>query len=328
MLKYFCILIAGLYVIPSFGGATLQDCEVNFYNAPGLISYQNGVPVVSSYTCKPCSNVHIGNVYFSSSVGGKITKDECYTRTACSDLGYDGWMCTLFYSGKSFCTQANTPRPAHLEYQGNTLVCVSNDDRACSGFNLSDNYIFDVANGSFVQSDQTGNASWNPETYTWNVSSCRLEKNNQNITANNANCKGNIWRCCPSISGNAAEGFSIGYGYAHYYCTYCREGLKPYILNKAENPMLPMTHISDETGGTHIAGACSAVEAGYYSTGCSITYPLNSANIPENCHLQCPENMTTLDPGADSINSCVPYGGTYCDQTGCFTFGTDASVCP
>ena len=307
----------------------LQQCQPNYYNSNTchLGAMGNG-PL--GYECKPCDNVYKDGKHFPWSTGGTVTIDKCYIKLSCSNLNPSReWMCTLFYNGENFCTVSNndnTPVDAHMENinYGNfsELGCVLNT-KNCSDFDLADNYSIEWASGNFAQSDQHGTANWNTSTYTWNVNNCVLQKNNLNINRYDRNCTGNVWRSGASISGNAVTGYTINYsnGVSWYYCTHCDAGSQPQI--NGTNQAYDYGCLRYESDSSYFACACEAVEAGYYSTDCSITYPLNSANIPETCHLTCPADMTTLDPGADSINSCVPKGRTYCDQTGCFTLGTN-----
>ncbi len=280
------------------------------------------------YECKPCGSVYIGNVNFHLSPGGEITIDKCYARQNCENINHNDWMCTLFHGGENFCTQGNTNvlRPAHLEYitADTGLGCVSNDNKNCSEFNLDSVYPFSWASGNFAQSDQHGTANWNTSTYTWNVSSCMLQHNNLNITQENKDCKGNVWRSGATISGNAATGYTINYsnGNNWYYCTHCDPGKKPEIFSIGEAVDFYGCN-RYESGGSYIACACSDVELGFYSDGCDINYPLDSQTVPNACHKQCPENMTTLNPGASGVNDCVPDGsGLYSDLTGWFRLGS------
>ena len=253
--------------------------------------------------------------------------NNCRLNTSCED----GILCFLTYGGLSGCVSlSGATQNKHLEKLDGSVTCVDNH-KDCNQFDLAGNYQLGWADGIWEKQDQYESASWDTNNGTWNVNNCLLQKNNLNINRYERNCTGNVWRSGASISGNAVSGFKINYsdGTNWYYCTHCDAGKTPQIFDVDEAQM-SYGCLRYESGGQYLACACTDVEVGYYSDGCNWTYPLDPLN-PSGaavCHQPCPANMTTLDSGADSINSCVPNGQPYCDQTGCFTLGTDASVCP
>ena len=373
MLKYFCILIAGLYVIPSFGcgeGCTsdeccvqacgiqcyldpqygtscvcdecqtgLKNCPQNFYNAE--VCQSAGEP---GYECASCNDVYKEEIHFRYSDGGTVGINGCYMKSVHTVSGED-WLCKLFYNGHTFCSLFNdisVLKPGHLEKMfypnGGWATVMVDNTKACSEFDLSNDgnlgqlavdYAGTQGMVGWSKNLQQGTAVWNTSNYKWDVEhNCQLLQSVTKIKRGNltTNCNGYIFRMGAGTVGSSLTGFSIKYtGEDTYFCSNCDGGKTPEILPWSGNNYYGCSfwNIGSGGNGNYKVCACSAVESGFYSDGCDWEYPLNSANIPENCHLQCPENMTTLDPGADSINSCVPYGRTYCDQTGCFTLGTN-----
>jgi len=266
----------------------------------------------------------------------------CHLASGCYliDTQVCGGTCLIHADGTSYCQGSAAGK--HLEYDADdNLVCYSNS-LPCSDFNASGcTHQSGTAHWSAVWN--TDNVIHNPWEYyihdymAWDVNECKCEQDGVYLSSYKCTGKHPV-----GLSGNTVTDL-LGRGSyeqavysrrdkikyrsgTNYYCTHCDAGMKPVIFERGNIPR-QYSACSKNDEGSHLACACSNVESGFYSDGCDWQYPLNSANIPENCHLQCPENMTTLDSGADSINSCVPYGGTYCDQTGCFKLGTNADLC-
>ncbi|MBP5485746.1 MAG: hypothetical protein J6Y07_03510 [Alphaproteobacteria bacterium] len=289
-------------------GRPMEYCSVNEYN----FCRADGV-----WECRPCSSLSaINGVSFTESVGGQITEDKCFYSGTCSS-GY----CQLLHNGNSWCTHNNIPHPYHLEVENFGSPQCKPNMRSCSDFNLGGTYQLEWVSGYFAKSDQKGNATWDMTTYNkWDVSNCYLEKDVQNITRYDRNCEeGTVWRSGPELSGSAVMGFKIKYdlGVSWYYCKECAPGKSPVIVDLGTAFDL-YSCSRNESGSQYLMCKCESVAAGWYSTGCTVNYDLNSNAIPSDCHRSCPTGSTTLSPGADSADDCVP-NGTYCDQTGCFT---------
>lgn len=260
---------------------------------------------------------------------------SCYIEntTVCGDY------CMLYADGHTQCNGSAVGK--HLEYDENDNLVCYNDNLPCSDF----------ATNGCTQSSQSGAAHWkqimnsdnvihNPWEYAiqfyyaWDVNECKCE---QSVNLSNYNCTGKR----SALLNNNVVTDMLGRGSyeqavysrrdtikyrpgTNYYCTHCDAGKYPRIFDKTNVPR-PYSACSKNDDGVYIACACSDVEVGFYSDGCNIEYPLNSEIVPNACHIQCPDDMTTLNPGASSQNECVPDGEQiYCDETGCFHLGQNA----
>ena len=68
------------------------------------------------------------------------------------------------------------------------------------------------------------------------------------------------------------------------------------------------------------------VHAPYYTSGCTISYPLNN---PESnmCRMECPTGLETVINGAESSADCLPTDMSYEDSTGTFRLGSNPALC-
>lgn len=362
MLKYFCILIAGLYVIPSFGcgeGCTSDECCVQ---ACGIQCYLDPRYGTSCVCDEPEPEPEIpwcehGQYLEWNSQNGSWFCKNCPSKYPDSDGAYyhitncylmDDEVCggTCFiHKDRSYCFGNASGK--HLEYDANdNLVCVNNNV-PCSDFNAS----------GCVQSGQVGNAHYitiwntdneihNPWEYyihdynAWDVSECKCE---QSANFPDYKCSGgrtlglsnnivtDLLGRGPYEQAVYSRKDSIKYNnVGNYYCTHCNEGTKPRIFNKNSVPR-PYNTCKKDDAGNFIACACEDVEADYYSIGCDLpNYPWTTQpDVPAACHTQCPAHTTTNDvTGATDVNQCIPDGAmTYCDSVGCFKLGQDSSLC-
>ena len=304
---YWLIVSYGLLIfVPdmSVADSCRVTCVANEYNSGETCQG----PLGGGYMCKPCPT----KFPYKDSGNGGIS--SCYVAKSCEQTN-----CRLYNNGTSDCTGS------HPEYVNNSLTCLS-QTRACSDFELSSALDITLAGnnvGQWQKSDQIGEAVWNGNV--WVSDGCRLQRTVQNIaTSHPAECaEGVVWRNTSEFVWNATRGgYLVDYtgSLDWYYCTKCGAGKLPVILSYTDAFDLWSCWRSDGTN-PYLACSCENVANGFYSTGCTISYPLNSPSIPVGC--KCGSN-TGLVPSSDG-NSCVPDGTEYCDGIGCFTLGT--SVC-
>ncbi len=258
---------------------------------------------------------------YPNSPGGNIGINKCFVTKQCGSA-----LCQLYYNGTQHCDIA------YLEYDNaGTLRCKSGP-KDCHDFNFTNNFDANVTNPvsmTWQKTNQVGQATWYALSGGWNVENCRLQKDAVSITGSK-NCNGTIWRSWAEAVWNADAGhYDINYtGDDRYYCTQCVEGKMPTIVSAPDGQAGYGCVWNESGGGSYVACACTDVEVGYYSAGCDFNsdYPLSSLTLPAGaamCHQQCPENMTTLNPGASGVNDCVPDGsGLYSDLTGWFRLGS------
>lgn len=282
--------------------AGLEECPAGQYNAV-YVSGEAG----TIYTCVSCP------AKFPYSDGGTIVIDSCYvTKNGC------GTGCRLYHNGTSNCTDR------HPEYGSDGLLHCLSQTRDCRDFELSPKPNINARFGNlgqWQQLDQIGNAVWNGSS--WVSDGCRLQRTVSNLTTySQAACtEGVIWRYWPDIVWDASRGYyNVNYnnGVDWYYCTKCGAGKSPVILSSGEAFDLWGCERLEGTN-PYLACSCKNVADGFYSTGCTIEYPLYGDEIPIDC--KCGSNAgLTLSTGGDF---CVPDGTTqYCDTIGCFTLGT------
>ena len=288
-----------------------QTCLENEYSS-GTCTMGGSVPIYGK-NCKLCPDD------FPNSVGGTAGIDECFRQQTCTN---QSWNCVLYHDGRTWCQYQGAPVPYHIEKNGSGFECVSNTSRSCAEFSVSGTYSMRFATGDFGSNDRLGNATWNSNNYTWDVSECRLQRDNKSLNVphepTSMHCTGTVWTPGDAVVGNAADGFT-GIRYANqirrYYCTSCGADKSPIILHYTDAFDLYSCY-SNWLGGQYFACGCENVANGFLSEGCDINYPLNSLNIPYSCK-HCDTDMTFNDDGT----ACVPDGTEYCDGTGCFTLG-------
>ncbi len=285
---------------------TVTNCSQGQYNKYGCHG-QGAMTGYTGYECEPCP------AKFPYSAGGSVFIDSCYVTTnVCGQS-----TCRLYGDGHSDCSDS------HPEYINNVLTCLPKT-RACSDFELSSVYNIDARFGNlgqWYQSDQMGNAVWNGTG--WVADGCSLTRTVSNITTSHpATCdEGVIWRRGPNVVWDASRGYyNINYsnGVDWYYCTQCGAGKAPVILSFGE-AFDDWACNRLEGTNPYMACSCENVSSGFYSTGCTIDYPLNNSVVPIGCTCGLNTGFVLSANG----NSCVPDSTEYCDSVGCFMLGSD-----
>lgn len=341
MLKYLGFLIAIFCVTPAIAdGWCTADLPVGSAGGCGIGKYRdtagNCQICPENYYCPDglhakCCNTNTGGnagslSNYPNSTAGATKKEECTSQQI--NCGGGQYSCTLTYGGVSNCVNMGTGSVDNGVYHLESLSCVSNQDRSCLYYGWGADIPISswLGNGSYTSDDRVdGTVTWDVSTQKWDVSNCKLVKNNFDITGKN--CRGTVRRFA-ILDGNAVTGFSIKYynndinnAADFYYCTYCGAGKQPNFMKEDYD----IACFYDDNIQNYVACECEDVEAGYYSIGCNLpSYPWDEAPaIPAACHQQCPANTTT-EGGAQNINQCVPTDGQYCDAVGCFTLGATA----
>ena len=343
MVKHFAILILFFCAMPTYTFAQCcscdqtDDCNVG-EEATGNPNYPCDPFMCIGYDCSHCDETG-GNCapgeYLTTngncvacpgkypfSNGGANGINKCSAQKQCS-----GVLCILYYDGIQDCDGA------YLEYDSTGTLQCKTGLKNCSDFNFASGFntgVTNPVNMTWQKNDQKETASWSQSLGKLNVDRCRLQKDGI-VISNSINCTGTVWRMGATAVWNADAGhYDIKYtGIDWYYCMHCDAARTPQMFN-FDTAQMSYNCWRYESGGQYLACKCTDVEIGYYSEGCNWAYPLDSLNPSGTamCHQQCPDTMTTLNSGADSIDKCVPNGqSNYHDSTGSFNLGFNADLC-
>lgn len=330
-IKSFLFALAGVFLVwgdaLAICTATKQDCADGYYNMRGCQVDSPLHPV--GYECKPCP------APFDRSGNNGDTIAECYATKTCSV----DEQCMIHYNGDTSCSDGvGAPGNNHLEIIDQNVECVGND-RNCKDFNVTSIDWGGEWNSSqnsveymvCDKNDQSGTARW--QNNKWNISGCRCSHS------------GFIWhkKCDGKYvlvprypdSGLSGIGDEIEYFETpeQYYCNGCKIGTVPRYV--CINDSTYQCYNMDNVQSGNVVCECKDVNAPYYATGCTITYPFDANvtsgchdvsdnNISSGCQKSCPAGMETIENGATSIDACVPdVNQIYHDGTGTFTLGTE-----
>ena len=241
---------------------------------------------------------------FTDSDLGATSAEECYQTINCRDYADESQECRHYNTNNGPYRCGNDFQiPAHIE--GTGTQCYYNT-RLCDKFGTPN----ECHNGTV-----DGAAFWNNDL--WNIQACKCTQNN----FLHQSCLATIEKKTTLTTQASAQG-SITYdNVSYYYCTGCPAGS---YVNPDTDFQTNSTCYTGPGSSSLIVCQCTESEQGFYSSGFTISYPIDNgststyANPP---YLEkCEFGKTTSDPGATSADDCEYTDQTkFCDAKGCFT---------
>lgn len=301
--------------------ATTEYCVVNQVWDPDAQMYED------VYSCESCPI-------------GQAHDNTCFACTAAC-AGYDapcpagtntGLKCKKVGNCPTPCQKYEICNPVNSNIETYILGACHEEGNNCYE-NEVDCSVFDInvlwGEWTCAKANQSGQATWNYTAEAWDTSACTCSVTNKNIdmglgSSDVTKCKkANAKYVVATENQFSTKKLtdSVYYTLERQYCLQCYPGYLPFIEPSPNDGVIIAPSGVNSAYGVRVCK--NMVTAPNYTPGCDIPYPLN--NIGSNmCREDCPENMTIIENGATSVNSCVPTGATYNDSTGSFVLGTTA----